>query len=164
MRDRLTARVLLFDPAGRVLMMKGRPPATPDAPGVWFTVGGGVKAGESLVEAARREILEETGFSDFELGAVVWYREAVLANAAGEPRLFKESYILARCDGGEPSRDGWQALERSLVEEIRWWSAEEVRAATDEVFYPEGFADLLAEVAWDRVPDAPKVLSLIDAP
>ncbi|WP_374575720.1 NUDIX hydrolase [Phenylobacterium sp.] len=161
MRERITARVLLFDPDGRVLLMKGRLPSTPAAPGVWFSVGGGAEPGESVLEAAAREIVEETGFTDAELAEVVWYREVVLSNRRGDPVLFKESYVVARCAGGEPSREGWQALERELVDDLCWWSAAEIRAARDEVFYPEGFADLLEEVLAGPPPTAPRVLSLV---
>ena len=161
MRERITARVLLFDPLDRILLMKGRLPSDPQAPGVWFTVGGGAEPGESVLEAAARELAEETGFTDCELGAVIWYREAVLKNARGEPVLFKESYVTARCAGGEPSRDGWQALEKALVDDIRWWSAEDMRRAAGEVFYPEGFVDLFAEaLAWPA-PAEPRILSLV---
>ena len=60
MRERLTARVLLFDPRGRLLLVRGR--ATPAAElSFWFTVGGGVEPGETLEAGALREVAEETG-------------------------------------------------------------------------------------------------------
>lgn len=71
MRERLTARVLLFDVQGRILLLKGRLPNRPMHTSSWFTVGGGVEPGETLEAAALREIAEETGFSDVELGPVV---------------------------------------------------------------------------------------------
>lgn len=162
MRERITARVLLFDPHDRVLLMKGRLPSDPDAPGVWFTVGGGAEPGETVLEAAAREVVEETGFIDVELGAVVWYREAVLRTSRRETVLFKESYVLARCAGGEPSRAGWQALEQALVDDIRWWTLEEIRAAAGEVFYPEGFVELLEDMLAGAPPAEPRVLSLVE--
>jgi 8-oxo-dGTP diphosphatase len=46
--------------AGKVLLVKrGRPPAK----GQWAIPGGTVNLGESLQEAAQREILEETGIA-----------------------------------------------------------------------------------------------------
>lgn len=162
MRERITARVLLFDPDGQVLMMKGRAPGVPDAPSVWFSVGGGVEPGETILEAAAREVVEETGFADAELGAVVWYREVVLADQSGDPLLFKESYVLARCGGGEPSRVGWQALELEFADDLRWWNAEDMRAARHEIFYPEGLPDLLDAVLAGPPPHEPLILSLVD--
>jgi 8-oxo-dGTP pyrophosphatase MutT (NUDIX family) len=54
------ARVLVFDAADRVLLVRAVDPAVPDAP-FWFTVGGGVEGGETDRAAAVRELREETG-------------------------------------------------------------------------------------------------------
>lgn len=143
LRERLTARVVLVDEAGRVLLMKGRLPSAPDAQGAWFTIGGGVEPGESVEAAAAREIIEETGFTAFELGPVIWRREAVLEMAGGEPVLFQEYYVLARCESAEPSREGWDATERRLIDEIRWWRPTELAVCPDAV-YPPGLARLLS--------------------
>ncbi len=159
MRERLTARVLLFDHQDRLLLMKGRLPGAPDAPGDWFTVGGGAEPGETEFQAAEREILEETGFTDVELGPVVWRREGPLALAGGEMVLFKERYIVARCAGGEPSREGWDEQERALIDDIRWWTLEELKA-TEEVAHPVGLADLLGDILAGRLPEDPLDIAL----
>ena len=46
------------------------------APGWWEVSGGGVQAGESSIEAVRREVIEETGIdiSDFDGGLQFTYR------------------------------------------------------------------------------------------
>ncbi len=146
MRERLTARVLLFDPQGRILLMKGRLPSDRAAPGAWFTLGGGVEAGESLARAAAREVVEETGFKDAVIGEVAWQGEQILHDREGRPVLFKESYLLARCGGGEPSRAGWQALEREFVDDIRWWTLDELAACAEPVF-PPGLVEKLKQLA-----------------
>ena len=84
MRRRLTARVLLFDPLGRILLMKGRLPTRRDGPGAWFTIGGGAEPGEAVLEAAAREIREETGIAEFELGPVIWRREGMMRLAGDD--------------------------------------------------------------------------------
>ncbi len=57
---RLAARVLPVSPEGRVLLLQEQNPAIP---GVlyWGSIGGAVDPGESLAEAAVRELHEETG-------------------------------------------------------------------------------------------------------
>jgi 8-oxo-dGTP pyrophosphatase MutT (NUDIX family) len=159
LRERLTARVLLFDPADRLLLMRGRLPGRPPETAAWFTVGGGVDPGETLVEAALREIAEETGFTGVELGPVVWLREGVGALNTGEKVLFKESYLVARCAGGEPCRDGWADYETDLIDDIRWWSFEEMAVATARI-YPERLVELLPPVAAGDYPAEPLVITV----
>lgn len=52
-------RVLCLDGDGRLLLMKWRDPV--DGHDTWEPPGGGVEPGERLVEAAQRELREETG-------------------------------------------------------------------------------------------------------
>ncbi len=139
MRERITARVVLLDSEDRILLMKGRLPSDPTAPGAWFTVGGGVEPGESLVEAALREIREETGFADARVGEVLWRGEQIHHDRKGRPVLVRETFLLARCAGGEPVRDGWQALEQEFVDDIRWWTPAGL-AACEEPVYPTDLA------------------------
>lgn len=152
---RPTARVLLLDAADRILLLKGRLPAARDRPGAWFTVGGGVEPGETYAEAAAREILEETGIADFELGPVIWVREGVMRMP--EPTLFKECYLVARCEGAEPDRAGWNAIERELIDDIRWWTHAELAMTAERVF-PPGLADRLPPILAGALPAEPELI------
>lgn len=145
MRERATARVLLLDPEGRILLMKGRLPSAPSAPGAWFTVGGGIEPGEDEAQAARREIREETGWEPLEIGPVLWRNEQTFSDRKGRPVLIREAFMVARCAGGEPSREGWVALEQEFVDDIRWWTLEELHACKDAV-YPSDLARRLADI------------------
>jgi len=153
MRRRLTARVLLFDPDGRILLMKGRLPSAPAGPGNWFTVGGGAAPGEGVLEAAAREIVEETGFTAFELGPVVWRREGPL-DLGAETVWMDEHYVIARCASGDPVRHGWQADEQAFIDDIRWWTHAEL-LATDERVWPPDLAELLGDILAERLPPEP---------
>ena len=145
MKERLTARVLLLDAEDRILLMKGRLPSDPGAPGAWFTVGGGIEPGESLEEAALREIREETGFATAVLGPALWHGEQIHHDRKGRPVLVRETFMLARCAGGTPSRDGWQALENEFVDDIRWWTLADLAALTEPVF-PRDLVERLAAI------------------
>ncbi len=59
-RHRVCARVLPVNPQGEVLLLHGWDPAAPEEP-YWFSIGGAIDAGETLVDAAVREMREETG-------------------------------------------------------------------------------------------------------
>jgi len=153
--ERPTARVLLLDETDRILLMKGRLPGAAAGPGFWFTVGGGVEAGETVVQAAAREIREETGIRDFVLGPVVWVREGVMRMP--DPMFLRECYLVARCGGAEPSREGWNALERDLIDDIRWWTLAELIMTTEGVF-PPGLAQRLPPILAGRFPAEPELI------
>jgi ADP-ribose pyrophosphatase YjhB (NUDIX family) len=63
--------VFVFDAAGRVLLIeRGRPPGQ----GLWSVPGGKVEWGEAVVDACRREVLEETGV-EIRVGPLVTWIE-----------------------------------------------------------------------------------------
>jgi 8-oxo-dGTP pyrophosphatase MutT (NUDIX family) len=160
MRDRITVRVLLLDPGGRILLMKGRMPGN-TGPGAWFTVGGGAEPGETVEACALREIAEETGFTEVELGPIVWRREAVGTVITGETMLFKESYMVARCLAADPVRDGWEDYEHELVDDMRWWTLEDLSLCED-VIYPPRFLELLPDIILGRYPDEPLEITVVE--
>ncbi len=57
---RVTARVFPVSPTGAVLLLQEQDPARPGEL-YWSSIGGAVDVGESLPEAAVRELREETG-------------------------------------------------------------------------------------------------------
>lgn len=142
MRERSTARVLLIGPTGRILLIRFEDPR-PSGPHVfWATVGGALEPGETTVEAARRELAEETGMTGLEIGPVVWAHQHVM-ELEGEPVQVKEDYVLVHCPDEQVRLDGMTRAERGVVREARWWTLAEL-AASEEVIYPAGLAQLVA--------------------
>jgi len=151
---RWTSRVLLVDDSDRLLLLCGRDPRSPGARW-WFTVGGGVEDGEDYLQAAVREVREETALSlpVERLGPVVWTRRAVFSV---DDRSFDqyEEYRLARVTPDESSRMAIETEEASYGH--RWWSIPEL-AATEESVRPQRLASLLADLLTAREPGQPPV-------
>ena len=92
-------------------------------------------------------------------GPAVWLRASVFTLADGETVILKESYFVARCPGGEPSRAAWEPHEVVLMDDMRWWSLAEI-AAVDEMIYPERLRELLPDIAQGRLPATPLEISV----
>ncbi len=141
-RRRQAGRVLVVDTTGRVLLLHGFDPARPDEP-YWFTVGGGAKPGESLAQAAARELREETGLvaTAAELGDPVWH-EVTEFGFDGRRYRQEQDFFLLRVRAPEISADGLDDEEAAVIDGHRWWSAAELEA-TIESCYPRELPRLL---------------------
>jgi 8-oxo-dGTP pyrophosphatase MutT (NUDIX family) len=143
---RRAGRVLVVDDENRVLLLHGFDPADPGHP-FWFTVGGGADPGESLAEAAARELREEVGLS-VDVGALgrpVWHRLTEFG-FDGTRYLQEEDYFLLRVRPFQVSLAGLDQLEQDTVDAYRWWDAAELESSGED-FYPPELTRLLRGLA-----------------
>jgi 8-oxo-dGTP pyrophosphatase MutT (NUDIX family) len=142
---REAGRVLLLDAADRVLLVRGSDPGRPGSR-YWFTIGGGLDPGESVAEAAARELFEETGLqidaadlgeplfddvTDFPYDGT-WYRQ-------------RQAFFVLRVPAWEVPVDQISPEEEHYIHEHRWWSVAEIMAA-DEPVYPLDLAVRLRRI------------------
>jgi double-stranded uracil-DNA glycosylase len=133
--ERAAVRAVLVDSGERVLMMKWQRPGAY----WWILPGGGIEAGETDEQALRRELLEEAGLREFELGPLVLERTHV---RPGSRRLIRQhdSFYLVRVDRIEVSPTIDMAAENMAGH--RWWTLEELEDS-DERIAPPGLAALV---------------------
>ena len=145
---RNAVRALLVDRHERVLLVLFR-----DGTGQtwWATTGGGVDAGETPEQALRRELAEEAGLFEFELGPEIWKREHVFA---WQGRIYRqrERYYLVRIDEHEPAPTIDIAAEH--VHDIRWWTLDELEA-TGERLVPRDLARHMRAILEHGAPPFP---------
>ena len=159
MMRRVSARVVLLDEDGAVLLLCGSDPAVTagTAPRWWFTVGGQILPGELLAEAAARELGEETGLAvgPDELLGPVWRRESLI-DFNGAVMAAEEFYFVYRTVRFDPSPAGRTELELRYIHGHRWCDAAAIAGLEDigQRVYPRLLGELLSEA--NRVADLPE--------
>ncbi|WP_406422258.1 NUDIX hydrolase [Streptomyces sp. NBC_00842] len=153
---RKVARVILLDPDDRILLMHGYEPDNPDITW-WFTPGGGLEGDETREEAALRELAEETGITDVELGPVLWQR---ICSFPFDGRRWDQDewYYLVRTTRTDTDLSGLTGLEQRSVSGLRWWTYAELSVARETV-YPTRLAGLLRTLLDEGPPRTPVVLA-----
>jgi 8-oxo-dGTP diphosphatase len=143
MRRRPSARLLILDPVGRVLLFRFvHKTGALAGQDYWATPGGAVEDGETFEQAAIRELEEETGIRSDEAGPQVGRREFVLQLPDGERVMADERFFLVAARNEALSRAGWTADEAEVMAEHRWWSVREL-ACTSQTVWPENLLVML---------------------
>ena len=138
LRLRRAARLIVLDPDTRALMFRydvpGRPP-------FWVTAGGECEPDETFEEAARRELLEETGIT-VDPGPQIARMTPEFITVEGEPVQADERFFLVRVDEARIDTSRHTALEQELMTQHRWFTLAELES-WDEAVFPVNLADMI---------------------
>jgi len=144
---RWTARVLLLDPDGRVLLFEDSDPGLPGLPTFWITPGGALDPGESVEQAALRELAEETGLvlNAAQLRGPIAHR-TVVHGYRDKIVEQDETYFVAVVPQFVVDVAGHTLEEQTTFIGHRWWDEAGIRA-TSALVWPTSLADLMVAAA-----------------
>jgi 8-oxo-dGTP diphosphatase len=111
-----SCHALIRDGERILLVQRGRPPFE----GYWGLPGGGIELGESVADALRREVREETGL-DVAVGRFLGYADAIEHDEDGRVRYhYVIMYLEAAVQGGNLTASDDAAA-------VRWVTVAEAR-------------------------------------
>jgi 8-oxo-dGTP diphosphatase len=156
MRPRPSARLLVINAEGRVLLFRFAHDQGPlKGQSWWATPGGGLDPGETFEQGAIRELKEETGLEVESVGPEICRRSFPMEMPDGEWVVAEECFFRIDISELQLVDTGWTDLERRVMTEHRWWSREELAAAQERVF-PENLVELL-DLTGSTSPEAASV-------
>ncbi|WP_436520190.1 NUDIX hydrolase [Actinoplanes sp. HUAS TT8] len=141
MVHRPAVRVICFDADGRVLLMNWRDPI--DGHQLWEPPGGGIDPGETPLEAARRELTEETGLDPEAVSAtfVMVDRDTIWKGRrmTGPEQFFAARYPIA---GPDLAREGLLPYEKAELLGHAWVHPSDFSSLPDPL-EPPSLGDIL---------------------
>jgi 8-oxo-dGTP pyrophosphatase MutT (NUDIX family) len=150
---RPAARVVLLDREGRIFLVNSEDPADHRKPAWWEIPGGGMDPGESSEDACRRELIEETGIDEVDMGPCIWTQH-VEFEFGGLHFDSNERIHVAWCDGGEYAPRHLEYLEAAAFLGARWWTLDELLASEEPVL-PTRLREFLPPIVRGELPDEP---------
>jgi len=145
MKHRETARVMLIDEQNRIFLLKTHFDPEVGLPPRWLTPGGGMDQGETTLQTAVRELLEETGLKidPKVLGDPVLVASGRWDWADGlSYHTYKDTIYEHQVSNFKPDTSGFTQDEHRDILEYRWWTIDEL-LASDEALAPHDLRDWL---------------------
>lgn len=138
-------RMVVRDAEGRVLLFHTRELSAPELGEWWELPGGGIEQNENYLDAALRELREETGIvaGADQVGAPTWTRTSTFRHR-DKRHVQHEVVVPVQLDLLEPDIDDSSRFDYEKEDYFgyRWWPVTELAASTAS-FYPRSLPALI---------------------
>jgi ADP-ribose pyrophosphatase YjhB (NUDIX family) len=166
---RRTVRIVLLNEADELLLMCMDDPEIRSIGSLygghfWTLIGGEIEVNETLLDAAARELFEETdiGPHDVEFGPVVWQGDLDLI-LHGVPAHIEQQFIVARTLEKTTSLANLTPSETVAVRQLAWFSLPSIVSSAERI-YPVLLPDYLPDVIAGQYPQSPILIDLAVQP
>lgn len=143
--QRNASRVILLNGDDQVFLINAIDPNDSTKPAWWEIPGGGIDPGETSAECAARELWEEGGFTEVEVGPVVFTQYVEFSFGGIDFEQDEVIHVARTAETEINTPQGLEYLEALAFQGARWWTLEEVEQAT-EPFLPPRLPELLRSV------------------
>ena len=151
---RQAARVVALDQDKRIFLINASDPGDPSKAAWWEIPGGGIDGYESSEHAVRRELWEEAGIGDAEIGPVIWTQH-VNFFFAGYHFDQDEVVHVAWCRSDTAhAPQGLELFEAMAFKGSKWWTLEDL-LASEEPTLPARLREFLPAIIAGEFPDPP---------
>lgn len=144
---RETARILLRNSSGQFFLLLTHFDPEVELPARWITPGGGIDAGETELEAAVRELREETGLivAPQDLGEPIGSLSGKWLWGDGQTwHTYRDTFFELYVESFQLDDSGWTDDERRDVLEYRWWDLDDLLNSS-ELVGPQGLAKFIMD-------------------
>ena len=149
---RFACRAILLTPEQEVLLMKIQNPDTMYK--FWITPGGGIEQDEDHQSNLKRELFEEVGLSNFNIGAHVWNRQLEF-EWEGRHLNQKEAFYLIKVKKFNPVDSNMvEGPETRAFKKFKWWNLTELQQSS-EIFAPRELGEHLNNLINNGTPEKP---------
>lgn len=115
-------------PDGKVLLLHGWDPLKPEVP-YWFTIGGGVEAGESIADAACRELREEVGIVlPADVLGTPMAANTIEFEWGGARMIQQQTFFAVPVDTVDVTFANQEELELQTISAHGWWWGDDLEA------------------------------------
>jgi 8-oxo-dGTP pyrophosphatase MutT (NUDIX family) len=162
---RQSIKIILLNDADELLLMCMDDPKTMSIDGgyrghFWTLIGGQIEANETVLEAAIREVFEETGIckEEIQFGPLVWFGEfdMILHDI---PIHIRQQFIVARTKRRSFSLTNLTQDETEVVKYLEWFSYDRILNSGEQI-YPVLLPNYLQEIIAGKYPEEPLEIDL----